>query len=232
MDAEPTTKHQPEPTQTMQTPANTKRRSVLRGIGAGLVGGTVLTGSASARGNGYANGNAIGAFLNEEALYKESPVWDTGVADKTGQDEVDVLWSGLTEVINPETGEIVPGPWGVDPRAVKVSPGTDVTWTWYDGPGAIDVHHLVSFFDPPYQDPFPDPFAEEGNHEHEHPGGDGEFFAHEDLGESFTHTFDEIGTYLYFCIPHGIPNGVEIEGAPPDLQNLFGQRGVVKVVDD
>lgn len=218
----------------------TNRRTVLKTIGACVGTSTVLPGFASARppddtqsggkGGPYGNGNALGKFLNEDALYKPSPVWDSGIADRTGQDEVDVMWSNLTEVINPKTGERGLGPWGIEPRAVKVSPGTDVTWTWYDGPGALDVHHLVSYFDPPY-DVFPNPFA--GNdHEHEHPGGEDEFFAHEDLGESFTHTFDEVGTYLYFCIPHGIPNGVEIEGLPPNLPNLFGQRGAVKVVDD
>lgn len=207
------------------------RRTVLKTIGASVVGGAVLSGTASAKGNSYGNGNSVGKFLNEEALYKESPVWDTGVMDATGQGTVDVVWSGLTDVINPDTGETVQGPWGVIPRAVKVSPGTDVRWTWYDGPGALDIHHLVSFFDPPYEDAFPNPFSEE-DHEHKHPGGEDEFFAHEDLGETFTYTFDEVGTYLYFCIPHGIPNGVEIEDAPPDLPNLFGQRGAVKVVDD
>lgn len=212
----------------------TNRRTVLKATG-GLLSIAGLSGTAAAtrtRDKTYGNGNGIGAFLNEEAMFKESPVWDTGVADKTGQNEVDVLWGGLTDVVHPETGETVPGPWGVDPRAVKVSPGTDITWTWYDGPGAIDAHHLVSFFDPPYEEEFPTPF--EGD-PHEHPGGEEEFFVHADLGDSFTYTFDEVGTYLYFCFPHGTP--YEFNVSPPDepeflVENLFGQRGVVKVVDD
>lgn len=188
--------------------------------------------------NNYGNGNAIGAFLNEEAVYKESPVWDTGIADRTGREEVNVLWSGLTEVIRPDTGETVPGPWGVDPRAVKVSPGTEVTWTWYDGEFALDIHHLVSYFDPPYEEEFglppelgpgPESEEEEGDdHDHEHPGGEDEFYVKEDPGDSFSYTFDEVGTYFFFCIPHGIPSG-ELDVIP---SNLFGQRGAVKVVDD
>lgn len=216
----------------MRDRRNAKRRTVLKTIGAGITGGAVLAGSASAKGNNYGNGNGIGAFLNEKALAKEHPVWESGIADETGKEEVDVLWGGLTDVTNPETGETFPGPWGVDPRAVKVSPGTDVTWTWYDGPGAIDAHHLVSYFDPPYDEEFPNPF--EGD-PHEHPGGDDEFFVHEDLGDSFTYTFDEVGTYLYFCFPHGTPYKIDFSG--PDgpeflVENIFGQRGAIKVVDD
>lgn len=206
----------------------------MKTLGAGVVGTTVLTGSAGAKGNNYGNGNGLGAFLNEKAEYKPSPVWDSGIADRTGQESVDVLWSGLTEVVNPKTKETTLGPWGVDPRAVKVSTGTEVTWTWYDGPGALDVHHLVSYFDPPYDEEFELPpelqrDSEDGggDHEHEHPGGDDEFYVRKDLGKSFSYAFDEVGTYFYFCIPHGIPSG-ELGEAP----NLFGQRGAVKVVDD
>jgi len=202
------------------------------------VGATVLTGSAGAKGNDYGDGNGLGAFLNDKAEYKPSPVWESGIADGTGQESVDVLWSGLTEVVRPDTGEIVQGPWGVDPRAVKVSPGTEVTWTWYDGKFALDIHHLVSYFDPPYDEEFelpPElgPESEDGgedegdDHEHEHPGGGDEFYVRKDPGDSFSHTFDEVGTYFYFCIPHGIPDG---ELGP--IPNLFGQRGAVKVVDD
>lgn len=230
----------------------TDRRTVLKTIGAG-VGASAIAGVASAgppgdsenggKGGPYGNGNALGKFLNEDAIYKPSPVWDTGIADRTGQSEVDVLWSNLTEVINPRTGETALGPWGIEPRAVKVSPGTQVNWTWYDGDFALDIHHLVSYFDPPYDEEFelppelgPGPESEDdgdgdhggGDHDHEHPGGDDEFYVKEDPGDTFSYTFDEVGTYLYFCIPHGIPKG-ELEMIPT---NLFGQRGAVKVVDD
>lgn len=219
-----------------------KRRSVLKSIGAAAVGVPMMSGTASAKrnnasakGNNYGNGNGIGAFLNEEAMFKPSPVWDTGVANRTDQDEVDVLWGGLTDVIHPGTGETVPGPWGVDPRAVVVSPGTDVTWTWWPGDEefeAIDAHHLVSYFDPPYDDEFPHIFAGDP---HEHPGGDDEFLVHKALGESYTYTFEEAGTYLYFCYPHGTP--YEIDLSAPDepefiAENFFGQRGAVIVTDD
>lgn len=124
---------------------------------------------------------------------------------------------------------------------MKVSPGAEVTWTWYDGPGAIDAHHLTSYFDPPYEERFELPpeltgESEDGeDHDHEHPGGEDEFYLKKDLGESFSYTFEEVGTYFYFCIPHGFPSGERVElpdGRIVDAPNLFGQRGVVKVVDD
>jgi plastocyanin len=197
-----------------------------------LVGSAYAQGS-KGRGNHYGNGNAIGKFLNEEAMFKESPVWDTGIADRTGDSEVGVLFGGMTDINLPFPDAPDMGPWGMDPRAVEVSPGTDVTWTWYDGPGAIDAHHLVSFFDPPYEDDFALPWESPG-HGHEHPGDDNEFYVHEDLGDSFTYTFEETGIYLYFCIPHGTPFTLVHPGFPElgEVRNLFGQRGAVIVSDE
>lgn len=227
---------------TMTLPHKAKRRTVLKTIGAGVVGSAVLSGGVTAQGghgkdggNNYGNGNAIGAFLNEEAMLKESPVWDTGVADMTDQDEVEILFGGLTDVLLPigPNGELVEtqGPWDMDPRAVEVSPGTDVTWRWYNGPGAIDAHHLVSYFDPPYQSAFELPWEQDDHDGHEHPGGDDEFYIHEDLGDTYTYTFDDVGNHLYFCIPHGTPFSFQFPKLG-EVTNLFGQRGAVIVSDD
>lgn len=207
-----------------------RRRTVMKTVGAGIVAGAIATGTAGAKGNNYGNGNGIGAFLNEEAMFKESPVWDTGVADKTGQDEVDILFGGMTDIDLPFPDAPDMGPWGLEPRVVEVSSGTDVTWTWYDGPGAIDAHHLVSYFDPPYEEDFELPWESSG-HGHEHPGDEDEFYVHEDLGDTFTYTFDETGTYLYFCIPHGTPFSFQFPELG-EVTNLFGQRGAIKVVDE
>lgn len=208
------------------------RRTVLKTTGAilGTAGiSSTIAASSPPDGHQYGNGNGIGAFLNEEAMFKESPVWDTGVANRAGDDEVDVLFGGMTSIDLPFPDAPDMGPWGMEPRAVKVSTGTDVTWTWYDGPGAIDAHHLVSFFDPPYEEDFDLPHG--GGHHHEHPGGDDEFYVHEDLGDSYTYTFDEPGIYLYFCIPHGTPFSFEFPKLG-QVRNLFGQRGAVIVTDD
>jgi len=152
------------------------------------------------------------------------------VADRTGEDELGVLFGGTTSIDLPDPDAPEEGLWGMDPRAMRVSPGTDVTWTWYDGPGAVEAHHLVSSFDPPYDEEFQLPWEQDG-HKHEHPGGEEEFYVHEDLGDTFTYTFDEVGTYLYFCIPHGTPFSFEF-GEFGEVNNLFGQRGTVIVADE
>ena len=210
------------------------RRSVLRTIGAGVVGGVTLTGTASAGRDDYGNGKAIGKFLNEEAMFKDSPIWDTGISNRRGEDEVTVQFDALTEVNIPFEGAPDEGPWGVEPRAVRVSPGTEVTWTWrnewdfVDDPDELPPHYLTSFFNPPAW----------GEEFVEYPGPGGEY----------TYTFEEPGTYFYFCIPHGTPfNLAELEGEDPpdedpdevvpdpvdeepeDIRNLFGQRGAVIV---
>lgn len=210
------------------------RRTVLQTIGAGVVGGVTLTGVASAGAGNYGNGKAIGKFLNEEAMFKDSPIWDTGIANRRGEDEVTVAFDALTEVNLPFEGAPDEGPWGVEPRAVRVSPNTEVTWTWrnewdfVDKPEELPPHYLVSFFDPP----------EWGNAFVEYPGP----------GGTYTYTFEEPGTYFYFCIPHGTPFNLAelqheeepaedpeevvpdpVEEESQEIRNLFGQRGVVIV---
>lgn len=186
------------------------RRTVLKTIGAGVIGSVAFTGGASAGGN-YGNGNAIGAFLNEEAEFKSPPLWSSGIADKTGQSAVTVTVGALTSVDIPEElvppGEEAPEelPVSFAPKAVKVSPGTDVTWTW--GPG---IHHSVTSLD-----------------------GTGENFdEHGEPGHEFTHTFDDVGNYLYYCFPHGTPFPLDLGEPVGEVDNLFGMRGAVKVSDD
>lgn len=193
----------------MKLPGDTNRRTVLKTIGAGIVGGAVLTGSASAKKEG------IGSFLNEEALFKDRPIWKTGIADRTDQDPVVVEVGTMTSIDIPE--EELPseieespeeGPFAFTPRAIKVSPETTVKWEWTgnsfafapEEPWPHDVHSVdESDGDPLFHSP------------------------HLGKGE-FEHDFDEPGTYLYYCTPHGNPG--------PGHPNLFGMRGAVKVIDE
>ena len=71
------------------------RRNVLRTAGltgvASIVGfsGTAL--ASGNKGNNFGKGNGIGAFLNEQAAYKNNPVWRGGVVDMTGEENVEVV---------------------------------------------------------------------------------------------------------------------------------------------
>ena len=239
----------------MNVPGYSNRRNVLKTMGVGLVGSTVLTGTAAAQqddGEETANGEqqddregtTIGEFLTEEAMFKDSPIWDTGIEDRTGEDEVEVQFDALTDINIPDPDAPDVGPWGVEPRAVLVSTGTDVTWTWReeweegheDEDDGLPPHYLASYFDPP----------EWGDEFFEYPGPGGEF----------TYEFADPGTYLYFCVPHGTPFALEDEDEeedppeeapeepleeikpeevdeeleePEEVRNLFGQRGAVIV---
>jgi hypothetical protein len=82
----------------------------------------------------------------------------------------------------------------------------------------------------PYDEAFEPPA--DGDHEHEQSGGEDEFDVHEDLVETFTDTFDEVGTYLYFPVPHGTPFSFEDTHLPEEGRNLSGQRGAVSVHED
>lgn len=198
----------------MKDPRDTNRRTVLKTVGTGIAASAMVTGSASAE----ASGSGLGAFLNEEAVLKERPVWDSGVADRTGDSDVDVLVGSMTSVDIPDElwpGDDDPpeqGPFGYDPRAVKVSPGTEVTWRWVLG------HHSVTTYNASAESP------EDHGHEFDSHG-------HADDDHTFSHTFEEVGTYLYFCHPHGTPYPMPF-GPLGELPNHVGMRGAVKVVDD
>lgn len=185
---------------------DSSRRDVLKTASAvGLLSAVGLSGTATAKGNNYGNGSGIGAFLNEEAAFKDPPVWDSGVTDKTGQSEVEVVVGTVTSVDIPVPGTPDELPVAFTPKAVEVSPGTDVTWTW-EGP-----HHSVTSLD-----------------------GTGESFNKHghDAGETLTHTFDEVGNYLYYCIPHGTPYPIDLGEPVGEVENLFAMRGAVKVSDE
>lgn len=191
------------------------RRNVLRT--AGLVGAVSLAGipgtalGAGNNENGFGNGNGLGAFLNEQAAYKDSPVWSGGVVDMTGEESVEVVVGAMTSVDMPDAPfEALPVAFA--PQAVKISPETDVTWTWasYEAPIPPIPHDVVSLEDGVFDSGMQFP------------------------GSDFTHTFTDAGKYLYYCTPHGAPFPVHPHGAPEDarIYNEFGMRGAVLVVEE
>lgn len=197
----------------MYDSGSSNRRKVLKTIGAAVATGTVLSGTASARGNNYGNGNAVGAFLNEEALGKDNPIWTSGVADHTGEETVQVDVGTMVSLDMPE--EAAPGeppeegPFGYSPRAVEVSTGTTVEWIWTENafafnPGEPWPHDVASF-------------DTTGDHNH--------VFRSPMQGTgTFSHEFTETGPHLYYCHPHG--------DYTVEHPNLFGMRGAVIVTDE
>ena len=193
------------------------RRNALKTAGAAGIASLIgLTGSAAAarpekeekgKGNNFGNGNGIGVFLNEEAEYKDSPVWSGGMVNRKGQENVEVVVGAMTSVdIDAPFDEL---PVSFAPQGIVVSPGTTVTWTWPVVSGAPPIPHDVVSLDKGLFDSglrFPG-------------------------APDFSYTFDERGTYLYYCTPHGAPFEVHEMGNPnlPLVYNEFGMRGVVKV---
>ncbi|MFB6186728.1 MAG: plastocyanin/azurin family copper-binding protein [Halobacteriaceae archaeon] len=188
----------------------TNRRNVLKTIGTGVIGSIGLTSSATAKGNRqsnsnenqHGNGNGVGAFLNEKAYAKASPVWDSGIVDKTGQSTVHVDVGAMTSIDTPPNFPNI-GPLAFAPKAVKVSPGTEVTWKWL-----TDHHSVTSYEDPDWG---------------------GMFHTRGHKGDTYTRKFSERGNYLYFCIPHGTPFSINLGAPIGEVDNLFGMRGAVIV---
>jgi plastocyanin len=94
-----------------------------------------------------------------------------------GEGRDDRPQSGAAEVVVGPGGQLV-----YDPAELAVTPGTTVTFVW-DG----DYHNVVV-------DDQPDGADWEGS-----PGGEGEVY---DAGYEFSHTFETLGTYEYYCAPH------------------------------
>lgn len=197
------------------------RRTLLRGgaLATGLVlGGSTLAGKVAAnRSNNFGNRNGIGAFLNEEAEWKDRPVWDSGVTDMTDQEGVveigvgamtplsitDEVWEEFTEgadYVPPKPDE---GPFAFAPRVVEISPGTTVQWKYLGNSflGDFPWPHDVVSLDGLFQSGFP-------------------------MGPNLEYNFEETGNYLYYCTPHGGPEPFH------GHYNLVGMRGAVIVSDD
>lgn len=69
-----------------------------------------------------------------------------------------------------------------EPAAIRIDAGTEVVWEWVGGTGHSVTHEEDAF----------DSGLESGS------------------GYTWSHTFDESGTYLYYCDPH---RGLEQKGA-------------------
>lgn len=200
------------------------RRRVLRtgAIASGIVlGGSALAGEAVAS-QTYGNGNGLDVFLNEEAVFKDSPIWDGEIADRTGQEVVDVAVGALTTHTNPEI-PVPEAPFAFSPMVVQVSPGATVRWTWVSNPYDVPIPHDVTSLVDDAGNVVLEPHGNQRYHHHDQyePGSE------EDDNPTFSVRFEERGNHLYYCTPHGAPFEVCHDGHC--LYNAFGMRGAVKV---
>ncbi|RLM91086.1 plastocyanin/azurin family copper-binding protein [Haloarcula sp. Atlit-7R] len=89
----------------------------------------------------------------------------------------------------------MPGDLTFDPKTATSKPGESVTWT-----NESDIEHTVTA----YEDEIPDAAAyfASGGFESERAARNRITEGLIAPGESYEHTFDQPGTYGYFCIPH------------------------------
>lgn len=208
----------------MNESRNANRRTVLKTIGAGVIGGTVLTGSATAEENHYGRGNGLDEFLNEEAVLKENPIWDGEIANRMGEEVVDVAVGALTAANIPDPKVPPRVPFAFAPMVVKVSPGATVRWTWVSNPYDVPIPHDVTSLVNDDGEVVLERHAGQRYHHRARytPVEDGE-----DVNPTFEFTFEERGNHLYYCTPHGAP--FEICENGDCYYNPFGMRGAVQV---
>jgi halocyanin-like protein len=130
------------------------RRSLLQAGGAAAVGVAAGVGTAAAQ------QETVESYLSDVGNYTGS------LTDETGSDQVTV-----------DVGaEANGGAFGFGPAAIRVDPGTTVTWEWTGEGGG---HNVV---------------AEDETF------NSGQAVA--EAGTTFDHTFEAAGVWLYFCVPH------------------------------
>lgn len=207
---------------------NASRRTVLKTIGAGVIGGAVLTGSATAQENHYGRGNGLDEFLNEEALFKENPIWDGEIANRMGEEVVDVAVGALTAANIPDPEAPPQVPFAFAPMVVKVSPGATVRWTWVSNPYDVPIPHDVTSLVNDDGEVVLERDAGQRYHHHDQYTPATEMNdLEEDVNPTFEQTFEDRGNHLYYCTPHGAPFEVCHDGQC--IYNPFGMRGAVQV---
>ncbi|WP_458209199.1 halocyanin domain-containing protein [Haladaptatus sp. NG-SE-30] len=110
--------------------------------------------------------------------------------------------TGKSEVRVEVGSEANGGAFGFGPAAVRVSPGTKVVWEWTGKGGA---HNVV---------------AEGGA------GFESEMVS--DAGYTFEHTFEDAGSYKYYCLPHkamGMKGAVVVGGATTNKKAVEPEFG-------
>ncbi len=131
------------------------RRGALRAIGGGVAAGAAL-GAAPATAGAQSDGPDLASWFEGVSNYD-------GVVDETGSGSV-TLEVGV---------EANGGAFGFEPAAVRVDPGTTVTWTWTGQGGS---HNVAA-------DGFESELTDSSDY-------------------TFEHTFEAEGVSTYVCTPH------------------------------
>jgi halocyanin-like protein len=133
------------------------RRNALRVLGGGVVAGTTL-GTVPGATRAQSGGTDLPSWFEGVSNYD-------GVADRTGTDDVAV-----------DVGvEANGGAFGFGPAAIRVDPGTTVTWSWTGQGGSHNVAATEGAFESELTD---------------------------SAEYTFEHTFEQAGVYTYACTPH------------------------------
>jgi len=120
-----------------------------------------------------------------------------------------IAWPGVSAIAADQSVEATPSN-TFDPDTVTINMGDKVTWS--SKTGTVNPHNVVADDDSfkgggsgPNHDPAPGPWT-------------------------FSHTFNQAGTFRYYCSQHGAPNGVGMSGkvvvinpndtTPPDISSL------------
>jgi halocyanin-like protein len=173
--------------------SETTRRTFLRGaVGAGVAASTGFAGAAAAQDGGP----DYGGWFTSDAPGGAVDNYQ-GTVDFTGQDQVEVI------VGADGNG----GTFAFEPAAMRIDPGTTVTFSWVS-----NTHNVIV---------------------EEQPSGAG-WAGHEPIeneGFSFEHTFETEGIYKYYCQPHlslGMKGAVVVGGSggiSPEEAGLAGGDG-------
>ncbi|WP_049985909.1 halocyanin domain-containing protein [Halobellus rufus] len=159
------------------------RRGALRALGGAAAGGAVLGASATGA-RAQSSGEDLDSWLGDVSNYD-------GVDDQTG--------SGSVEV---EVGaEANGGAFGFGPAAIRIDPGTTVTWSWTGKGGSHNVVDTDGSFESDLVD---------------------------SAGHTFEHTFESEGTYTYSCVPHesmGMKGAVVVGGSGGGSDGSGGDGG-------
>jgi halocyanin-like protein len=151
----------------------------------GMKGAVVVRSGGSGGGDSDGGGQQQGPPANPDygGWFDDVSNYDGTTVDRTDADSVEISVGAQGNN----------GAFAFDPPAVRVTPGTEVTWTWTGEGGG---HNVVSDGDGPLDSG--DPVSE--------------------AGTTYSYTFEEMGVYKYVCVPHeslGM-KGAVVVGGPLD----------------